>query len=198
MEKRLRQPGDEGENRCGTAFLGLGSNLGDRLGHLKQALKALRDREIPLLGASSVYETDPVGFLEQPSFLNAVVEVGWRGAPRDLLERCLAVERVMGRERRVRNGPRTLDIDILLFGDRVHREAGLEIPHPRLHERRFVLVPLEEIAPGILHPALKRTVRELLASCADPSGVRRLPLRLALERVDPCGYNPAASRGTRE
>ena len=185
-----------GEDPGGKTFLGLGSNLGDRLGFLREGLKNLEDSGVRMVRVSSIYDTDPVGFREQESFLNAAAEVNWDGEPRDLLERCLAVEEAMGRERRVRNGPRTLDIDILLCGNRVCREAGLEIPHPRLHERRFVLVPLEEIAPGIVHPLLSLTVRELLARCLDPSGVRKLPLRLALERVDPSGYNPAASRGT--
>jgi len=151
-----------------------------------------------MVRVSSIYDTDPVGFREQESFLNVVAQVDWDGEPRELLQRCLAVEKTMGRERRVRNGPRTLDIDILLCGNRIHREGGLEIPHPRLQERRFVLVPLEEIAPGTVHPLLGLTVRELLARCPDPSGVRKLPLRIALERVDPSGYNPAASRGKRQ
>ena len=189
-------PGDGEGETGGIAFLGLGSNLGDRLDFLRKGLKALQDSGIRILKVSSVYETDPVGFLEQGSFLNAAVGALWSGEPRDLLERCLAVEEKMGRERRVRNGPRTLDIDILLCGSRIQREPGLEIPHPRLHERRFVLVPLEEIAPGLVHPVLNRTIRDLLASCADPSGVRRLPGHVSLEPVDPCGYNPAASRGT--
>ena len=178
------------------AFLGLGSNLGDRLGFLRKGLKALQDSGIRIRKVSSVYETDPVGFLDQGAFLNAAVEAAWIGPPRDLLERCLAVEKEMGRERSVRNGPRTLDIDILLCGARIHQESGLKIPHPRLHERRFVLVPLEEIAPGLVHPVLNRSIRELLASCSDPSGVRRLPDQVSLEPLDPCGYNPAASRGT--
>lgn len=167
------------------------------MGFLREGLKNLEDREVRLVRVSSVYDTDPVGFREQGSFLNVVAEVDWEGEPRELLQRCLAVEKAMGRERGERNGPRTLDIDILLCGNRIHREAGLEIPHPRLQERRFVLVPLEEIAPGIVHPLLGLTVRELLARCPDRSGVRKLPLRLALERVDPSGYNPAASRGKR-
>ena len=187
-----------GENPEGKTFLGLGSNLGDRVEFLRNGLKNLKDRGVRMVQVSSIYDTDPVGFREQESFLNVVAEVDWAQEPRDLLERCLAVEKAMGRERRVRNGPRTLDIDILLCGNRIHREAGLEIPHPRLHERRFVLVPLEEIAPGIVHPLLGLTIRELLARCPDSSGVRKLPLRLALERVDPSGYNPAASRGKRQ
>ncbi len=178
-------------------FLGLGSNLGDRLGFLRQGLWNLEDGGIRIIRVSSIYDTDPVGFQSQENFLNIAAEVDWSGEPRELLLRCLAAEEAMGRQRGERNGPRTLDIDILLWGRRVHREPGLEIPHPRLHERRFVLVPLEEIAPGAVHPLLELTVRELLGRCPDLSGVRRVPLPLSLERVDPSGYNPAASRGKR-
>jgi len=187
------KPGGEVGNRGERIFLGIGSNLGDRLAWVRQGLKALEDAGISSLQVSSLYETEPVGYLEQGDFLNVVTEVAWAGGPRELLDECLAVEGRMGRVRGMKDAPRTLDIDILLWGNRIQREASLEIPHPRLHERRFVLVPLEEIAPGLCHPVLKLTIRELLDRCPDRSGVRRSPLRVALERGDPSGYNPAAS-----
>ena len=176
-------------------FLGLGSNLGDRLARLQESLDALRDRRIRPLAVSSVYDTDPVGILSQGNFLNLALEVEWPGDPRALLERCQDIERSAGRVRGPRDGPRTLDIDILLCGQRILGTPGLEIPHPRLHVRRFVLVPLAEIAPSVIHPVLGLTVAELLKGCPDLSGVRAASGRLRLERVDPSGYNPAASRG---
>lgn len=179
----------------GRTFLGLGSNLGDRLARLKESLEALRDRQVRPLAVSSVYDTDPVGILSQGSFLNLTVEVEWPGDPRSLLEQCQEIERSAGRVRGLRDGPRTLDIDILLCGQRILEAPGLEIPHPRLHLRRFVLVPLAEIAPSVIHPVLGLTVAELLKGCPDLSGVRPASDRLRLERVDPSGYNPAASRG---
>ena len=189
----MGEPVGEGGNRGERIFLGIGSNLGDRLGYVRQGLKGLEDAGILPLWVSSLYETEPVGYLKQGDFLNLVAEVVWAGGSRGLLEGCLAVEGVMGRVRGMKDAPRTLDIDILLWGNRIQREAGLEIPHPRLHERRFVLVPLEEIAPDLFHPVLKHTIRELLDGCPDRSDVRRSPLRVALERGDPSGYNPAAS-----
>jgi 2-amino-4-hydroxy-6-hydroxymethyldihydropteridine diphosphokinase len=185
------EPGPGGER----IFLGLGSNLGDRLRSLSKGLEILEDNGVKVLRVSSVFDTDPVGFLEQDAFLNLVAEVAASLPPRDLLELCLLAENTLGRVRGRRDGPRTLDIDILLWGHRIHQERGLEIPHPRLHERRFVLVPLEEIAAEVLHPALKVTMRDLLERCSDRSGVRRFPLRVTLERGNPSGYNPAASRG---
>jgi 2-amino-4-hydroxy-6-hydroxymethyldihydropteridine diphosphokinase len=179
-------------------FLGLGSNLGDRLLHLRQALDNLEDNGVRIRRVSAVYDTDPVGYREQGNFLNLVAEVGWLASPRELLERCQAAERESGRSRTVQNGPRTLDIDLLLFGDRIQGETDLSIPHPRMHERRFVLQPLAELAPLLRHPVLGLTVGALLEQCADSSGVRKLSARLSLERDDPPGYNPAASRGKPE
>jgi 2-amino-4-hydroxy-6-hydroxymethyldihydropteridine diphosphokinase len=179
----------------GTVHLGLGSNLGDRLRFLEQGLRFLLDHGVELVQTSSLYETEPVGYKEQGDFLNLVVAVRGPEDPRELLKLCLMAEEAMGRERRIPDGPRTLDLDILLFGSRIHRWPGLEIPHPRLHLRRFVLAPLEEIAPDRIHPVFQRSVRELLVCCPDPSEVRKTSLRLGLEPRDPSGYNPAASRG---
>jgi 2-amino-4-hydroxy-6-hydroxymethyldihydropteridine diphosphokinase len=169
----------------GAAFLGLGSNLGDRRGHIQEGLFFLGDRGVRPVRVSFLYDTDPVGLLEQGNFLNLVLEVRWRGNPGDLLSLCQEAERAAGRIREVPGGPRTLDVDILLCGDRISREARLEIPHPRLHLRRFVLAPLGEIAPEVIHPVLGKTISDLLAACPDDSGVRRLPDRLSLEREVP-------------
>jgi 2-amino-4-hydroxy-6-hydroxymethyldihydropteridine diphosphokinase len=128
------------------AFLGLGSNLGDRLANLQRAVDLLAARPgITLVGSSRVYETDPVGGPPQPDYLNAVVELRTTLAPRDLLQACLAIEVEMGRERTERWGPRIIDVDVLTYGREEINEPGLEIPHPRMHERGFVLVPLLEL-----------------------------------------------------
>ena len=136
------------------AYVGLGSNLGDREGYLARAIEALRGEPgVEVSEVSTVRETDPVGFLDQPRFLNAVAGVETDLEPRALLERLLAVERALGRERGgVRFGPRTIDLDLLLYGSEVVDEPWLEIPHPRLHERRFVLEPLVELNPSLVIP----------------------------------------------
>lgn len=128
------------------AFLGLGSNLGDRLEHLRGAVRHLaRVPGIRVVRSSRVYETDPVGGPEQADFLNAVIEADTMLTPRDLLHACLGVEEDLGRQRGARWGPRTIDIDVLSYGDEDVFEEDLEIPHPRMHERGFVLVPLLEL-----------------------------------------------------
>ncbi len=153
--------------------LGLGGNLGDRLGALQSALAALRSGGLVTRQVSSVYDTEPVGFLEQGNFLNLALAGEWEGSPRELLDHCLAVEAQLGRVRQFKDGPRIIDIDILLWGQAIIREPGLEIPHPRLHLRRFVLLPLAEIDPEVIHPVLQRTVADLLARCPDPARVLR-------------------------
>ena len=152
-------------------FLGLGSNLGDRESAIEGALARLVARGFRTTIRSSLWLTEPVGGPPQGLFLNAVAggETGLR--PEALLEACLATEREMGRVRGERNGPRTIDIDILLFGSERRDVPGLVIPHPRLHERRFVLAPLAEIAPALVHPVLGLAVADLLARCADRSAV---------------------------
>jgi len=153
-------------------FLGLGSNLGDREAALEGALERLAVLGFRVTRRSSLWLTEPVGGPPQGWFLNAVAEGETALRPEALLEACLATEREMGRVRAERNGPRTIDVDILFFGDERCASPGLVIPHPRLHERRFVLEPLAEIAPRFVHPALGLTVRELLARCPDASLVR--------------------------
>jgi len=149
------------------AFIGLGANIGDPGRQLRNALAALDG--IPgtrLMRASSLWRTAPVGYAAQPDFVNAVAEVETAQAPRALLEALLAIEKRFGRERSFANAPRTLDLDLLLYGDRVLSEQGLELPHPRMHERAFVLAPLVEIAPEVEIPG-KGRADALLARCRD-------------------------------
>ncbi len=153
-------------------YLGLGSNLGDREAALAEAGLLLRARGLGIVGQSSLYLTEPVGGPPQDWFLNAVLAADTILSPEAVLGACLEVEAERGRVRGVKNGPRTLDADVLFYGDLRRRDAQLEIPHPRLHERRFVLVPLHEIAPAFVHPAFGLTVAELLARCPDASAVR--------------------------
>ncbi len=126
-------------------YLGLGSNLGDRLANLSRAVDELERRGVRLVRSSRVYETEPIGGPEQPDYLNAVIEIATQLEPNDLLRVCLQVEAELGRERGERWGPRIIDVDLLAYGDRQIDEPDLTIPHPRMHERAFVLVPLLEL-----------------------------------------------------
>src|ERR1700693_1066962 len=150
----------------------LWSNLGDRAANLERAIEALSGIGVRVLRRSSTYETEPVDFLAQPWFLNCVVEAETSLAPRQLLEGLQAIEAKLGSKKLVPRGPRVIDLDILFYETAVIREAGMEIPHPRLAERRFVLVPLAELAPEFLHPVLRKTAAELLAATQDRSAVR--------------------------
>jgi len=152
-------------------YLSLGSNVGDRPANLRAAIARLAQAG-PVQAASAFYETEPVDVRDQPWFLNCVVAVETAMPPRELLNLALAIERAMGRHRTRDKGPRTIDIDILLFGGRVINEPGLKIPHPAMHQRRFVLEPLAEIAPGVLHPAINKTARQLLERLAPGQSVR--------------------------
>jgi 2-amino-4-hydroxy-6-hydroxymethyldihydropteridine diphosphokinase len=140
------------------AYVGVGANLGDRRATIEEAVALLEG----VVATSELRETDPVGVTDQPAFLNGAVAIETDLSPRELLDLLLAVERRLGRERRERWGPRTIDLDLLLYGDETIDEAGLTVPHPRLHERRFALEPLAELDPDLVVPGRGR-VSELLA-----------------------------------
>lgn len=155
------------------AYLSLGSNVGDRAANLRAALAQLEGAG-SVQAVSALYETQPVDVPDQPWFLNCVAAIETGMTPRQLLKFVLSVEADMGRVRMRDKGPRKIDIDLLLFGNRVLQEPGLTIPHPAMHERRFVLEPLAEIAPEARHPVLKKTAREFLAALDNSQIVRRM------------------------
>ena len=165
------------------AYVGLGSNLGDRAGHLLLAVRGMLNAGLSVTRLSSIYETEPVGVREQPFFLNMVAELGGAlPAPEQLLARLLRIEYTLKRRRDVRGGARTIDLDLLLYGEHQSDTEFLILPHPRLHERRFVLVPLAELSPDLVHPTLRRTMRELLEITEDTSEVKRWRQRINDER----------------
>jgi len=156
-----------------TIYLSLGSNVGDRAAQIARAVELLAAAGLRVARQSALYATEPVDFSPQSWFLNCVLEAETELMPRQLLRALQEVERSLGRRRMVRRGPRTMDIDLLLYGTSVVHAADLEVPHPRMHLRRFVLAPLVEIAPTLMHPVLGRTAAELLAGLEDASVVRR-------------------------
>ena len=156
------------------AYVSLGSNLGDRAGNLLLAVRGLLDAGFAVMRLSAIYETEPVDVREQPLFLNMVAELRVNlFSPEQTLARLLRIEYALGRKREVLRGPRTIDLDLLLYGDEQRATEFLQLPHPRLHERRFVLVPLAELVPDYVHPTLQRNVQQLLAETSDESRVER-------------------------
>jgi len=153
-------------------YLSLGSNIGDRKANLRVAIAALAPAGVHLMQVSSIYETEPVDYLDQPWFLNCVVEAETDMEPQTLLQALRAIESQMGGKKDFAKGPRKIDLDILLYGSETIDIPELQIPHPRLHLRRFVLTPLAEIAPMLKHPAWNATVAQLLAQSSDQGVVR--------------------------
>ncbi|MEN6371235.1 MAG: 2-amino-4-hydroxy-6-hydroxymethyldihydropteridine diphosphokinase [Armatimonadota bacterium] len=154
-------------------YLGLGSNLNDREGNISRAVEFLAENpQIDVMRVSSMYETSPVGYKDQPDFINAVVLVETALSPRELLDVVHAIEDLMGRKRTFRWGPRVIDIDILLYGSETIDEEGIKIPHPMMTERRFVLEPLAEIAPGLMLPG-GQTAAEAARSAAEEDNAEK-------------------------
>jgi 2-amino-4-hydroxy-6-hydroxymethyldihydropteridine diphosphokinase len=156
-----------------TVYIALGSNLGNRAAMLARAQEAMSEAGIRVMRRSALYTTEPVDAPPQPWFLNAVVEAETALTPRQLLDALAAIERRLGRQRLVPRGPRTLDLDILLYGSSVISTTELEVPHPGIAFRRFVLVPLAELAPTLRHPVLRKSITELLAETPDQGRIRR-------------------------
>lgn len=157
------------------AYVGLGSNLGDRAGNLLLAVRGMFEADLAVLRLSNIYETEPVSDVAQPPFLNMVAELDGNLLPpsEQVMARLLRVEYVLGRTRKVVMGPRTIDLDLLLRGAETSETPLLTLPHPRLHLRRFVLTPLVELAPALVHPVLNRATSDLLDTLVDTSVVKR-------------------------
>lgn len=156
------------------AYVSLGSNLGDRAGNLLRGVRGMLEAGLTLTRLSAIYETEPVDVETQPMFLNMVAEMPVNSfSPEQTLARLLRVEYALGRRRDVRHGARNIDLDLLLYGEEQRETEFLLLPHPRLHLRRFVLVPLAELAPNLPHPTLHQTINQLLEEVLDKSEVKR-------------------------
>lgn len=157
-----------------TAYIGLGSNLGDRAGNLLLAVRGLMEASFSVQRLSAIYETDPIGVKSELNFLNMVAEVQVASiSPVQMLARMLRIEYLLGRQRPTPKAPRTVDLDLLFYGDMQMETDFLTLPHPRLHHRKFVLVPLSELSPHLVHPVFNQTVEEILIGVYDTSTVKR-------------------------
>lgn len=160
------------------AYVSLGSNLGDRAGNLLLGVRGIMEAGLPVTRLSSIYESEPVDTFAQPYFLNMVAELsGGLPQPEQMMARLLRVEYLLGRTREIAKGPRVIDLDLLLFGDHASATELLTLPHPRMHLRRFVLQPLAELAPSLIHPTLQQTISTLLENLDDQSPVRKWETR---------------------
>ena len=157
-----------------TTFLLTGGNLGNRLQNLSQAYKLIEAGCGTIIKASSIYKTAAWGFADQPNFYNQSLQLQTNFSPEKLMQQLLEIEKEMGRKRAVKMGPRIIDIDILLMNDFIIDSSLITIPHPRLAERRFALVPLNEIASTIIHPILKKSIQQLLNECKDTLAVHKI------------------------
>ncbi len=167
------------------AYIGMGANLGARKKTLQEATGVLDVQpQVAVIAASDVYETAPVGVVDQPPFLNAVLQVKTRCSARRLLNCLLAIEQKFGRSRETQWGPRTLDLDILLYGDEVIHQPGLQVPHPRLHERAFVLAPLCDLNPDLKHPILGQSIQFLAASQNKGTSAHALGMDLPMSKIE--------------
>jgi len=166
-----------------TVYLGLGSNVGGREAMLQAAIDRLHSKDLRITRLSSVYETEPMDLSNQRWFLNLVAEAETTLFPMQLLARTSKVEILLGRKRGIPKGPRTIDIDVLLYGNAVIDTPALTVPHPRLSERRFVLAPLAELVPDLRHPVSRRSIRDLLGDLTGQT-VRRVDFRLAIPELD--------------
>jgi len=156
------------------AYLLTGGNEGDRFLHMQEARANIELICGQLLQVSSLYETAPWGKTDQPDFLNQIILIDTKLSPEELLHAILSIEEMGGRKRTVKNAPLTIDIDILFYNELILEKPGLSIPHPRIADRRFVLVPLNEISPGFIHPVIGKTIHQLLLECKDELGVKKI------------------------
>lgn len=163
------------DNQSITAYVSLGSNLGDRAGNLLLAVRGLFESSLRVMRLSAIYETEPVGVEDQHPYLNMAAEISVTNiSPSQMLARMFRIEYLLGRRNKFDKAPRTVDLDLLLYGNIVMKTPFLTVPHPEMHKRKFVLVPLNELSPLIFHPGQNKTVRELLANVEDKSSVVRL------------------------
>lgn len=162
------------ENETITAYVGLGSNLGDRAGNLLLAVRGLFESSLRVMRLSAIYETEPVGVENHHPYLNMVAEISVTNvSPSQVLARMFRIEYLLGRRQKFTKAPRTADLDLLLYGNVIINTPLLTLPHPELHNRKFVLVPLNELSPTIYHPAMQKTVQEILYKTSDDSNVAR-------------------------